>query len=454
MNMISVISSILLFAFMNTSLVAQESSKPLSEYEITDAITQLEKTLSEVRTGYEDKISKLESRIKELEKVSAKEESASELENLLREAKDMKDKGKKKDTSIDRVFKGSERSQPQMNPEISMTGDFFGSYSSSKASFITDPGDFTDGRNQFYLREAEFHIIAPLDPFTRGKFFLGIPGTGEASLSEMICEAYMEWLNLPAGMNMKIGLFNTQFGILNRWHAHGLPQIDRPRALTNMFGKENFGGLGLGGNFLLPGLWAHVNELNIEIISGGDGLNFHEDYDNVIGVAHLKNYYDLTRNTYLEIGISGAHGYNDKKEKHTTSLAGIDLTYKWVPAGRSHYRTTEFRSEFFLSHREEPDDTLNRFGFYSYIRNKMGSSFWVGLRYSYSEMPRDPFSEAHVVLKDEYEWDISPTIDFWQSEFVMMRLQYSYTSRSHEENDHAVFIQTVWSMGPHKHEAY
>lgn len=76
----------------------------------------------------------------------------------------------------------------------------------------------------------------------------------------------------------------------------------------------------------------------------------------------------------------------------------------------------------------------------------MGSRFWAGLRYGYSQLPRDS--------EKKYEWDITPTIDFWQSEFVMMRLQYSYTCRSYEVNDHSFFLQSVWAMGPHKHEAY
>ena len=365
---------------------------------------------------------------------------------MLSEAQDFARREKKEEPTISRVFRGGQRQLQALNPNISLTGDFFCSVTNGDKAFIKEDGDFTDGRNQFCLREAEFHIVAPLDPYTRGKFFLGIPGAGDDPLSAMIGEAYMEWLNLPCNANFKIGLFNTQFGILNRWHDHGLPQIDRPRALTNLFTKNNFGGLGIGANFLLPKLWSHVNELDVEVVTGGDGISFDNTYDNVIVVSHLKNYYDLTRNTYLEIGLSGAHGYNDESARHRTTLAGLDLVYKWSPAGRSHYRTVEFRNEFFFSHRETAEQTLDRYGFYSYLSNKMGARYWLGIRYSYSELPWK--------FDKEYEWDISPYIDFWQSEFVMMRMQYSYTHRSHEENDHSVFLQSVWSMGPHKHEAY
>jgi len=403
--------------------------------------------LTGVVEKYEKKISELEKRIDEIEKAREKEKRESELKKLLEEAQRLKSRKKKRGLSINRIFRGTERHQPQLNPEISMTGDFFGSVSSSNADFIEKTGDFTDGRNQLYLREAELNVVAPLDPFTRGKFFFGIPSSAnDVPISTFLEEAYMEWLNLPGGMNLKIGEFNTQFGILNRWHNHGLPQVDRPRALTNLFGNDNFGGIGLSGNFLLPNLWAHVNELNIEVISGGDGFSFDDDRRNMIGVAHLKNYYDLTRNTYIEFGVSGAHGYNDRENGLKTTLTALDFTCKWVPAGRSHYRTTEFRSEFFLSHRETPGGDLDRFGFYSYVVNRLGMQYWTGLRYSYSQLPR--------TADMEYEWDITPTVDFWQSEFVMLRLQYSYTYRSYAENDHSVFIQSVWSMGPHKHEAY
>ena len=405
-----------------------------------ETATELEKQLNNLRIDYETKLSELESRINEIEKDSAEEESESELQELLNKARGLS--VKKESTSINRVFRGTERHQPQLNPEISLTGDFFVSYTSSDEPFITETGDFTDGRNQFYMRDVGFHFVSPLDPFTRGKFFLGLPGSGNLSIDE----AYMEWLNLPWGLNLKTGQFFNQFGILNRYHGHGLPQFDRPRALTNLFGTGNLSGFGVSGNFLLPKLWADVNELDIEITTSGDGICFDDSFDNVITTAHLKNYYDLTRNTYLELGLSGAHGYNDKDNELKTSLAALDLTCKWVPAGRSHYRTTEFRSEFFFSHREGAKDNLDRFGFYSYINNKMGPRVWTGLRYSYSEMPRD--------IEDNHEWDISPTIDYWQSEFVFIRFQYSYTNRSYAENDHSLFIHTVWSMGPHKHEAY
>ena len=434
MKVFCMITTILILFLMTPSVWAESETR-----------SDLKEQLDKINDEYRDKITDLESRIEAIERARERQEQESELQQLLDDVGKLSQETAKPSADINRVFKGDTRQQPQLNPEISVTGDFFGSCTTSDDPGITDPGDFSDGMNQFYLRDLGLHFVAPLDPFTRGKFFLGIPGSGDVSLGEMIDEAYMEWLNLPGGMNLKIGQFYHQFGILNRYHDHGLPQFDRPRALNNLFGG-NLGGFGLNANFLLPGLWATVNELDVALTTSGDGFCFDDAYDTVMGVAHLKNYYDLTRNTYLELGMSGAHGYNDRDHEYATTLAALDLTCKWVPAGRSHYRTMEFRSEFFFSHREEGAGNLDRYGFYTYIKNRMGVRKWVGVRYSYTELPWES--------DDRYEWDISPTLDIWQSEFVMWRLQYSYTERSFRENDHAVFLHAVWSMGPHKHEAY
>ncbi|HHS13031.1 MAG TPA: hypothetical protein ENN03_04600 [bacterium] len=389
-------------------------------------------------------ISRMNQRIENLENMLNKQKHEEELKKLMGMAQNLSQQKKEERSAVTKVFRGGERQMQALNPNISLTGDFMGSLSSSKDRNIVEPGIRTEGRNRFALREAEFHIIAPLDPYTRGKFFLGIPAHGDDPLSAMIGEAYLEWLNLPGGINLKLGYFNTQFGLLNRWHDHGLPQADRPRALVHLFGLENFGGVGLSANILMRGLWAHVNELDIEAVSGGDGISFDEDPRNVITVLHFKNYYDLNRNTYLEIGFSGAHGFHRLGRLKNTIL-GADFTVKWTPAGESHYKTIEFRQEYFWSFCDTNHGTRKRFGSYAYLSAKSGRRFWLGIRTGYSELPFDRMCT---------EWDLTPYIDFWQSEFVMLRLQFSHTRRNWTDHDHSLFLQTVWSMGPHKHESY
>lgn len=392
------------------------------------------------------KIAALEARIISLEQEQAKAEQQSEMEKLRKEAAEATvaepQAGRTPET---KTFTSGERQQQSLNPNISATGDFLGYFSDLEVEEHDDAADEHGhgviGGKQFMLREAEFHIVSNLDPYTCAKFFLGVPGGGTLHIGE----AYMEFVNLPANLGLKIGKYRTQFGVLNRWHAHGLPQVDRPLVLTQFLG-EGLSGFGIASNVLLPKLWSHVNELDVEVIYGGDGISFTNAGSKPwVAVGHLKNYYDLTTNTYLELGFSGAYGHNDHEAELQTILAGVDLTYKWVPAGRSKYRTFEFRNELIFSRREGLLQGVNSMGFYSYIENKLNARWWAGLRFDYTQLPE---------FNDEHAWGLSPHLTFWQSEFVFMRLQFSHFKRHDGDKENAFLLQSVWSMGPHKHEAY
>ncbi|MCG3156407.1 MAG: hypothetical protein DKINENOH_03031 [bacterium] len=392
------------------------------------------------------KIAAMEARIKMLEQEKQQAEQQTELEKLRQEAAQAAaEEARPATVSASKVFTSGERQQQSLNPNISVTGDFLGYFSDLEVEehehAADEHGHGVIGGKQFMLREAEFHLVSNLDPYTRAKFFLGVPGGGTLHIGE----AYMEFVNLPANLGLKIGKYRTQFGVLNRWHAHGLPQVDRPLVLTQFLG-EGLSGFGIAGNVLLPRLWSHVNELDVEVIYGGDGISFTNAGSKPwVAVGHLKNYYDLTTNTYLELGFSGAYGHNDLEAELRTILAAVDLTYKWVPAGRSKYRTFEFRNELIFSRREGLLQDVNSMGFYSYVENKLNARWWAGLRFDYTQLPES---------NDEHAWGLSPHLTFWQSEFVFMRLQFSHVKRHDGDRENALLLQSVWSMGPHKHEAY
>ena len=48
-----------------------------------------------------------------------------------------------------------------------------------------------------------------------------------------------------------------------------------------------------------------------------------------------------------------------------------------------------------------------------------------------------------------------PSITMWQSEWVYLRGEYTYTKDPLLlNNQHQFALQAVWSIGPHKHEIY
>ncbi|MCU0644508.1 MAG: hypothetical protein MUC94_09620, partial [bacterium] len=387
----------------------------------------------------------------ELEKAKLKKEQEDELKKLLEEANKLKTVEKKEETGVGKKFYSGERQQSGLNPNISVSGDFFGAISSSKSKFISQPSDVSYGNNRFELRELQIELVSPLDPFTRGKSFISMT-KDEISIEE----AYMEWLNLPANLNLKIGIFYTEFGTLNRYHDHALPQFDRPRVLVNMFSNKGLGGWGMAGNFLLPPLlWADASSFDISLINGGDDHSFtSEGKFNLLSVGQFKNYYDITDATYFEWSLSGAAGKNDASEKLWSYVGDLAFTVKWVPIGRSKYRTIDWKTELLFNYRETPTGHIQSKGFFTSLQNKLNARYWFSGRIGYSELPWD---------NNQHEWDFTTCLDFWQSEFVFYRFQYQYSLRDFTSyldyagpfpDDHTFLFHACWAMGPHKHEAY
>ena len=258
-------------------------------------------------------------------------------------------------------------------------------------------------------------------------------------------EAYIEWLNLPLNATLKTGIFKSEFGLLNRYHDHALPQFDRPRALVNLFGLEGLGGPGVAANFMLPAFMAHATSLDLSLVYNGVPMSFKPDSaPGFIYTGQFLNYYDLSAASYLEIRLSGAFGRNANPEgSFSTAVGSAGITYKWAPPGREKYRTVDWKTEFFLSSQGYEGGNHRSLGFYSSLQCKLGARFWVSGRAGYSELPYDP---------SLYDWDFTLALDFWQSEFVLTRIQYQYNDRG--LNFHSLVLQVVWAMGPHKHEAY
>ena len=414
----------------------------------SDEIKQLQ---SEQNDSTDLKLKELEKLINDLKAKIEKKEKQDELKKLLEEASQLSTKAKEEKITVSKRFHSGARSQQKLNPNISLGGDFFAGFSTSKKDFISEPSDISYGNNRFEMREIEFSLLAPLDPFTRGKTFISI--TKEEIAIE---EAYMEWLNLPLNMNLKAGIFYTEFGPLNRYHDHALPQFDRPRALVNYFTTGGLGGCGFSFNFMLPNLFfADASTFDFAVINGGNNFSFtNEGKYNLMTVGQFKNYYDLSRDTYLEFRLSGAAGRNDPDEKYNSYVGSLGMILKWVPVGRSKYRTVDWRTEFLYGYREGVLKDVSSKGSYSSLQYKLNARYWLTGRIGYSELPYD---------NTQSEWDFTACLDLWQSEFVFMRFQYQYNLRDINNmtiysgklpNDHSFIAQINWAMGPHKHEAY
>ncbi|NQT25563.1 hypothetical protein HQ585_09430 [candidate division KSB1 bacterium] len=392
-----------------------------------------------LRTTQNREMRRLRQRLEALEKVREKKGKESKIQALLEKAKSMSEQKKKTDSET-RKFHGGLRQQSALNPNISIGGEFYFSAGKSESDLNRLPSETEWGTGQLFMREVELGVESALDPFSRGKVFIGFDGDAVS-----VEEAYITWLNFPLSTNLKLGKFKNQFGQLNRYHNHALPQFDRPRVLVQFFGNEQLHGIGLSGNILLPRLWADVNELDLEVISGGNSISFtNEGEHNLIYVTRLKNYYDLNRSTYLEIGFSGVTGHNDPAEMNRTWIGSTDITVKWQPPGRSKYKGVEWRTEFLYSARDT-SAAVNAWGAFSSLQIRLGARTLMSVRADYTQLPWD---------NTLWERGGALALDYWQSEFVLIRFQYTMVDRNFNESDHRFILHTCWAMGPHKHDAY
>lgn len=399
----------------------------------TDPVTALRQEIEALRQEYGDRLADLEARLARLEasgeegQVSA-QEGDDELATLRAEAQETAgaEATEVAPEGVETSVAGSERNLNRLNPEISVTGDLVG--------FYTDHAG--EDREDFDAREFELSFQSALDPFSLTKWTLAFSPEEGVDIEE----GYISYTNLPGGLGLTAGKFRQSFGALNRWHLHALPQLDYPLALQSYFGDEGLAQTGIRANWLLPRPWASANELTLELTDGESDAFGGESFENLVGLAHLKNYWDVGDAVYAELGLSGISG-ND------TQILGGDFTFHWQPPSRAKYREITWRTEVLRSDRDDDEGTGQQaWGGYSYLESLLARNLYAGVRYDRVEDPLDP---------ERVTWGVFPNLTWWQSEYVRLRGEYGFVKddlTGAKENRFS--LQLTWAAGPHKHEIY
>ena len=442
------------------SLPPQESHQEL----LARRVTELEEALEQLRNEYGARLATIEAQIAQLrdaqlgttsdlavtteeaaagETISAEEraELERELAELLAESGSGTTEAGEQGSaqSGGRRFQSQSRNLNQLNPEISVTGDI-------SAIFADRTGD--EGINQFRFNEFEASFQAPLDPYSGAKFFV-VQEEGEFKVEE----AYIDYNTLPAGLGIKAGQMRLDWGKLNRWHQHSLPQADRPAVHLAIWGEEGLTGLGTSLSWIPPAFLGGYNEVIVQVVNDANEVSFSgRGFDQPVFLVHETNYFDLSDASYIEVGLSAASGTSgigeaDFGKDFRTQVFGADWNFNWAPPATSLYRGFEFRGELLWQRRETNQGIINSWGTYTYGLYKLSRRSFVGLRGDYTQLPEEPGKSL---------WGASPYFEWWQSEWARFRFQYSYGSRQLEisEPEHKFYVQLTWALGPHKHEKY
>ena len=458
---------ILLFLAMLANICFAENSNGDIE-KLNTKIIELQQQIIDMQKKHDAEINALRQQVDALSSQTTKQKTKDELTSLrqLAQAETAKEKPIE-EKAEDVTFKSQGLSLQALNPEISVTGDFL---------FSSRQDTTSEESSNFDFRTLGIHIESWLDPYTR--FKAAIPVTeNETKLGE----GYITLYDISDDLNLTLGKFRQQFGVVNRWHKHGLDQVDFPLALREIFGNGGLNQSGISLDWLMPPAGNASQQLTFQVTDGSNDRLFGGNTSNRPSLlAHYKNYRDISKDTYLEWGLTGLVCWNDQWEvssstttqdsREMTTVLGADFTILWEPTEKMRYRNIEWRSEAYWLNKDilAPDgsgeDTLNAWGLYSYLQTKISRTVDIGIRgdfyvpdtKSYAENPNwTSLSPLAVTGESPYLWQISPYITWWQSPFVKFRLEYDYSNGKGIDNpEHVFWLQCVFAAGPHKHERY
>jgi len=330
------------------------------------------------------------------------------------------------DTAQQTRFIGRERNQAQLNPEISATGDV--------RAYGTAPGV---QRDNFDAREFEVGFQSALDPYSNTKIFVSLEN-GSVSVEE----GYAYWTGLPGHIRFDIGKFRQQFGELNRWHLHAVPETEYPLALRTFLGQDGLAGTGISLYHAFGGLGAHEvtaqvtrSESDAELFGGGGRPTY---------LVRLLNFWQLSPSTYMQIGGTGLYGTNPSSALRT-KVGGLEFRFTWRPPQRALYRNFTLRGELYAMQKDSGGVSgLTHRGWYVGSTYKLDERWIVGVRYDYVEDPVSSLVTRQVI----------PTLTLWESEWVELRAQYMWSKVVGASATNQFALQAVWAIGPHKHETY
>jgi hypothetical protein len=324
-------------------------------------------------------------------------------------------------------FVGRQRNASVLNPEISATGDI---------RLVAREGRQEDNG---VAREFEIALQSALDPYSSTKIFLTFEDE-EIGVEE----GYIYWTGLPGRLRVDVGKFRQQLGDLNRWHLHALPETEYPLVYQRFLSPEGLTGIGLSLYTALPvSLAGGTHEIWVQGSTAQSDALYAGGRQPTL-LFRLQNFWQLSRSTYAQIGATGTGGNNDDVGLRSR-LAGLDFRLTYRPPAAGTRREITLRAEGYRLHATELGTTTNRYGTFVDLNAKLTRRWVLGTRYDWVEAPRGP---------SDTEWRMTPSVTWWQSEFVYLRLEGEHRHTDLDGGRNMLSLQAVWAMGPHKHETY
>lgn len=324
--------------------------------------------------------------------------------------------------------------QNALNPEISVTGDLRGN--------VRSPGPQTDN---FLPREFEVGFQSALDPFSTAKVFISAGPEGFD-----LEEGYAYFTALPGHLRLDVGKFRQQVGELNRWHLHALPEDEYPLVIRRFAGDEGLAATGVSLYWPLPlAALGGAYEFTAQATTGENDILYAGGRRPAVN-AQLAGFWQLSRATFAQLSFSGLYGTNPDTGL-TTKLGVAAARFSWRPPQEAQARELTLRGELWALRR-----TFALAGPNAFDANRLGGyvdgTWKLNRRWTFST--RGDYVQSPEPTVDGHEWAVTPSLTFWQSEFVFIRGAYEHARDLFDVNRDRVTMQVVFAMGPHKHELF
>jgi hypothetical protein len=457
------------FAALGVAAISLYSTKalPASDQEIN----AIRSEIKQMKEFYESKIDDLEAKLSALEGKQQKTEAKvakvkSDLPDIVADSNRVKaDSGRNIldnsfNPSIGVILNGTYRANSEDSNEIAGFG-------------VGEEGE--RGGDGLSLGESELNFSANVDDKFYGSVTAAIVREDGSDIIELE-EAYVQTLpgfGLPQGLTLKGGRAFWSLGYLNEHHAHTDDFADRPLPYRVFFNKA-FNDDGAEISYVLP------TDIYAEI---GGGLFKGEDFpsggsgDSDSYSAFIRTGGDIGDNASFRIGgsflnASNVNGRLSNEDEISFSgqshIYGADLRATYAPTGNAKEQEIILQAEYFR--REEDgiytvdlsttptssafDDSSS--GWYAQAVYKFLPEWRAGYRFTQLDAPDTPAalvgSELDANGHDPHIHSVM--LDWTNSEFSRVRLQYNDDHVVDGETDHQVLLQYIMSLGAHGAHKY
>jgi len=307
---------------------------------------------------------------------------------------------------------------------------------------LDSPKTDTEGADRISVREMELVLGSAVDPYSRFDASIGFSDLDEVHLSE----AYLTRFGLPLDSTARIGRFKPKVGKALFYHRDIIETVDYPLAVQRYFGSDGLNKTGADVTAPIDLPLDSSHEVSLGVLEGGNGEGgtaFGETRRRPTIYSHVRNFWDISDVTNLEIGASHMVGSADADSSFETNIIGLDGTFLYLYGPDQRFK---LQSEMFYLKRDESIEE-DLIGMYALADVRFHKQWSSGFRFDYAEPVNNPLSNP-----DEADIGYTGYLTFHQTEFARWRLQATHIDQADGEDDNQIMVQGIFSIGEHKHK--